>query len=288
MAKSVYKIPSSLNRSTWDHEIALSGAGFQSKPLALKVILFWVGSFGLMMWTLFATPLKHADWWLLMLIGIWWILTTAFLGRYTKTKELSFRTVPALLNFLPKASRNVVTRTSSDPSAFYSIVGIDTIDENGYITFTDGTVGQAYLVVGSASVLVFDKDKIDILNRVDSFYRKIDTSVELMWMTTKEPQRVYRQLANLELQNRQLESDDPELQELLEERYSILTGYVGDAFTSIHQYLVLKGDSLEALRRAHTVVRSESEESSLMIKQLTQLNGADTVEMFSTVYSGRR
>lgn len=284
----MYRIPASLSRSFLDHEIALAGGGWQLKPLPMKVILFWVLSIFAMFWVLTSTFLKSADWWLLALIVIWWLTVTAFFGSYSKTKELKISSVPALMNYVPPAARRVVTRKSADPSPFYSIVGVDTVDESGFITWGDGSVGQAYLVVGSASVLVFAQDKISILDRVDAFYRKVDTTAEFIWLTTKEPQRVYRQLANLEKRNRRLEVRDPELFELMEEQHAILKDYVGGSFNSIHQYLVIKADNLEALRRAHNVVRAEAEESSLMIKQLTMMDQADSLEMLSIVYAGSR
>lgn len=285
MAKSIYKIPSSLARSFLDHEIALSAGGWQMKPLPVKVLLFWVGSIMGVFWIISSTFLKHASPLLLVLVVIWWLAATAFFGKYSKTKELNLKSVASVVNYFTPGARRVLTRRSSDPSAFYSVVGIDSVDENGFITWNDGTVGQAYAVVGSASVLVFAQDKIAILDRVDAFYRKIDTTCELIWLTTKEPQRIWRQLANLERRNRSLEVADPELQELLEEQYSILTKYVGGSFTSIHQYLVIKADNLEALRRAHVVVEAEAEESALMLKQVIRLDGSETTEMYQAVYS---
>ncbi|MCI4659580.1 hypothetical protein [Cryobacterium zhongshanensis] len=286
MAKNIYKIPASLSRSFLDHEIALSSGGWQVKPLPIKVLLFWAISIFTMFWVLSSTFLKSADFWILALVVIWWLFATAFFGRYSKTKELKISSLPALVNYVPPASRRVVTRKSSDPSPFYAIVGVDKVEESGFITWGDGSVGQAYLVVGSASALVFAKDKISILDRVDAFYRKVDTTAEFIWITTKEPQRVYRQLANLEMRNRHMEAPDAELSELMEEQYAILKNYVGGSFTSIHQYLVIKADNLEALRRAHTVVRAEAEESSLMIKQLTMLDAPDGLEMLSAIYAG--
>lgn len=285
MAKSMYKIPSSLARSFLDHEIALSGGGWQLKPLPVKVLLFWVGSIMGVFWLVASTPLKHANGLLIALVVIWWFVATAFFGKYSKTKELNLTRVTAVINYFSPGARRVVTRRSSNPSGFYSIVGIDAVDDNGFIRWNDGSVGQAYGVVGSASVLVFAQDKKAILDRVDAFYRKVDTSSELIWMTTKEPQKIYRQLANLERLNLELEVHDLELHELLEERYSILTQHVGGEYSSIHQYLVIKADNLEALRRAHVVVDSEAEESALMLKQVVRLNGAETAEMFQGVYS---
>lgn len=286
MAKSIYKIPTSIARSFLDHEISLSGGGWQVKPLPLRVILFWVASIMTGFWALSSTFLAHADFWLKALIVIWWLLTTAFLGRYSATKELNLARVMPLLNYIAPSARKVTTRRASDPSAFYSIAGIDSVDEKGFIVWGDGTVGQAYLVVGAASVLVFDQDRIAILDRVDAFWRKIDATVEAIWITTKEPQRVYRQQAHLERRNLALTNRDPELFELMEEQHAILSGHVGGSFTSIHQYLVLKADNLEALRRAYAVVYAEAAESSLMIKQLIQLDGPETTDLFRTVYTG--
>lgn len=286
MAKSIYKIPISLGRSILDLEINLGAKGWNLKPLPMKVILFWLCSIFAVFWLVFATFLKHANPLLNILLIAWWLMATAFLGKYSKTKELRIKSVPALVNYVTPGARRVVTRRSADPTGFQSIAGINGIDESGFITWNDGTVGQAYLVVGSASVLVFAKDKLAILDRVDAFYRKVDTSYEVATVTTKEPQRVYRQLANLERRNQSLDVYSPELQELLEEQHAILTGYVGGSFASIHQYFVVKADNLEALRKAHVVLEAEAEESALMIRQLTQLDGNDTKEMLRGVYAG--
>ncbi|MFE1170369.1 hypothetical protein [Nocardiopsis sp. NPDC058789] len=288
MAKSVFKIPTSLNRSFLDHEIALAGGGFQMRPVPTKVILFWLVSVMLLFWVCTSTFVSSANGGLIFLVVVWWLAATAFFGQYSNTKEMRFSSLPALLEYVPRPSRRVVTRRGSDPTPFASVTGIRKVDETGYIEWGDGTVGQAYLVVGSASVLVFEEDKKAILHRVDSFWRKVDTDVDYIWITTKEPQRVYRQLGNLELLNQALEIRDPELFELLDERYSILKDYVGGQFSSIHQYLVIKADNLEALRRAHTLVRAEVEGSSLMIKQASMLGADELYEMLRTIYTAER
>lgn len=287
MPKNVYKIPTSIDRNFLDHEVALSGGGFQAKPLPMKVLLFWAASILSLFWVASSTFVASASWWLIALVVIWWLLATAFLGQYSKTKEMKYMSVPAMLSYLPIASRRVLTRKSTNPSAFYSVVGIDSINETGLIKYADGTFGQGYLVVGSASILLFDEDRKAILNRVDSFWRKVDVNCEYTFITTKEPQRVYHQVANLERRNLALDTRDPELKELMDEQYDILTDYVGDQFKSIHQYLILKGDNLEALRRAHSVLQAEVESSSLMIKGCSMLNGAEVTEMFTVFYKGK-
>lgn len=287
MPKNSYKIPSSLNRSFLDHEVALSGGGLQAKPLPMKVLLFWAGSILTLFWVTSGTFVAQAAWWLIALVVLWWLVTTAFLGQYSKTKEMKFASVPALLEYVPAAARRVLTRTSTNPSAFYSVVGIDNVDDSGLIKYADGTFGQGYLVVGSASVLLFDEDRKSILDRVDAFWRKVETNCEYTFVTTKEPQRVYHQIANLERRNLALEIRDPELKELMDEQYDLLNDYVGKEFASIHQYLLLKGDTLEALRRAHSVLQSEVENSSLMIKGCTMLSGEEVTEMLTVLYKGK-
>jgi hypothetical protein len=285
--KSVYKIPSSISRSFLDHEVALSGGGFQAKPLPMKVLLFWAASVLTLFWVASSTFVAKSEWWLIALVVIWWLLATAFLGQYSKTKEMKFMAVPSLLAYVPVRARRVLTRKSTNPSAFYSVVGIDNVNESGLIKYADGTYGQGYLVVGSASILLFEDDRKSILNRVDSFWRKVDTSCEYTFMTTKEPQRVHHQIASLERRNIAMDTRDPELKELLDEQYDILKDYVGTQFKSIHQYLLLKGDNLEALRRAHTVLQAEVEGSSLMIKACTMLNGPEITDMLTVLYRGK-
>lgn len=282
--KTTYKIPSALDRSFLDHEIPLSGGGWSAPPLPLKVILFFVSSVMVLFWLVSQSWVASSGWLLQTSFVIVWLGATAFFGKYGKTKELNLFTVPALLNYVPTQARRVTTRSNSSPTGFYSIAGVDEIDESGFIKWSDGTVGQAYAVVGSASVLLFESDRQQILNRVDAYWRKSDTNVEHIFITTKEPQKVWKQMTSLERQNQRLQNRDPELFELLDERYVILKEYVGGRFNSVHQYLILKGDNPEALRRAHTLLQAEAEDSRMMFRDCSTLNDSDLIEMMRTIY----
>ncbi|PDQ35475.1 MAG: hypothetical protein B5766_05245 [Candidatus Lumbricidophila eiseniae] len=282
--KPSYKIPNSLDKSFLDQEITLSKKGIV-KAIPLKVIIFYLVSVIGLFWVVGSTFVKEADFIWVFLLVLWWILATVFFGRCSKTKELKAKGLPTLINYLSKSNRKLITRSASNASGFYSITGIKAVDSEGGIRFADGTLGQAYLVVGSASILVFEADKQAIINRVDSFYRKIETGTEYIWVTTKEPQRVYRQLASLERKNLALQMRDPELFALLDEQANILTDYVGSRFNSIHQYLVIKSGNDETLRRAHALLQSEIQDSSLMIKNCTILDGKGFLEMARGVYA---
>ncbi|MFC4048298.1 hypothetical protein ACFOY4_01270 [Actinomadura syzygii] len=284
MAKTVFHVPASLNRSFLDHEITLTGGGWQARPSPIKQLLFFGGGILVTMWAATATFISSADPLVIVVFVSWALVAVVYLGGLTKTKELRFMTVPAFLAYLPGRARHVYTRRSSDPSEFYSIVGIDDVDAEGEIRFADGSVGQVYLVVGSASYLLFDDDRTQILDRVDAFWRKVNPSCEYVFVTTKEPQRIYHQVANLERRRHQLELMDPDLLELQDEQYDILTGHVGGRFTSIHQYVLLKGKSADALRQAHLILQAEVEGSPLVIKEVTVLDRDEALQTLRVFY----
>lgn len=286
MAKTSYKVPTSLNRSFLDHEITLSKGGWAAKPSPIKQLLFFGGGVLAVLWITTQTFVASSGPVFITLFVIWALLAIGYFGGMTKTKELRAMTIPALLAYVPARARTVYTRRSSDPSDFYSIVGIDGVEEDGRIHYSDGGEGQVYLVVGSASYLLFDEDRIGILDRVDAFWRKVESTCEWSFITTKEPQRIYHQVASLEARNHVLEVRDPDLIELQNEQYDILTQHVGGKFTSIHQYLLLKGKRADALRRAHMILQAEVEGSALMIKEATVLDREETEPMLRVFYQG--
>lgn len=289
MAKKSYKIPAGLDASYADMEIALQTKdGMGVKPLPVKVILSYVGSLILLFYVCTHSFISHGSVLQIGLFIVLWIAMTIVLASYDKTKRMQAQLVPTLLNYIPKRNRVVITRTSADAMDFYRIAGIDKIDERtGMISFADGTYGYAYRVVGSASVLLFDDDRDAILNRVDAFYRKIGTDCELLFITTKESQKVHRQVANLKRRYDALDVNDEDLRSVANEEYRQLVDYVGSMFKSIHQYLIIKGDNKEALLSVKNVVQSENENSDLMIKQCIPMycSGANNVnEVFQAVY----
>lgn len=282
--KPSYQIRASLNRSFLDHEVTLSAWDLSSPPISLRSIFFWLVSGMILLWVMTSTWIGNSAWYLQVVFVILWIVASIFFGKGSGTKELNLFMIPAVVEYLPKNNRRVPTRTASRPAPFYSIVRLDDVDDTGFLRFSDGTIGQMYLVVGSASILVFEGDKSAMLRRVDGFWQKVDPDVECVFITTKEPQRVEKQMAHLGRLNQNLEHRHPELFDLLEERHEILRDFVGGQFTSIHQYLLVKADNTETLRKAHQGLISEQTESSLMIKELTMLNREDAMSVLGTMY----
>ena len=282
--KPSYRVPAPINRGVLDHEITIWSG--QSTPTSLKQIVFYLAAILFIVWAAMNTFLASSGPLWITLFSIWAGIATIYLGGMMKTNELRIVSVGAFLSYIPKRARNVVTRRGADPSNFYQIAGISAIDNDGGIHFADGSVGQVYLVAGSASYLLFDEDRNAILERVDSFWQKAKTSCSYTFITTKEPQRIHRQLAHLERRNRALEVRDHDLLELQNEQHDILKEHVGGRFSSIHQYVLAKASNPEALLQGHQILEAESGDSSLMIKEITILMKDDTQAMLRMLYTG--
>ena len=284
MVKSAYKIPVSIDRSRLDHKITLQAFQLKSKPISIKSILYWVLFVFVTAWIVLQSPLSAAPWIVLVLLVIWMSITAAVLGKQTKTGDMKFMQIPALLDYIPTRKRRVMTRTNSKPYGFLSIVGIKDVEASGILRYVDGEVGQMYSVVGSASALLFEGDRNAIVRRVDSFHQKIDSGTSWCYLTTKESQRVFQQIAAFEHQNRSLRHRDPELLALEREKLDVLVNKVGGQFSSLHQYLLVRASNMKELKAAHRVLRAERENSSLMFRRCELLNGADALEVLRSVY----
>lgn len=284
--KRSYKIPAGLNASYGDMELAVqSKDGLGVKPLPIKVIVTYIGSILLCFYVCTKTVVSHGSFVQIGAFVILWIAMTLTLAKFDGTKRMQVQFLPTLINYLPKASRNIITRTSAKANGFYKIAGIESINKKtGLIEYADGTYAYMYLVVGSASILLFDADKEAIISRVDSFYRKIGFDVELIFTTTKESQKVYNQVASLKKRYNKLTVRDPDLELIANEQLDVLNNYVGGSFRSIHQYLTIKADNKEALVTNKNVLQSEVENSSRMIKRCVALYYDDINEVCKTIY----
>lgn len=271
MAKQVYKIPASLDASYLDVEISLQNKDGIGKILSLKVIVAWLASILLLAFMIFRTPLGYGTFLQKLLFAILWIWWSFSLFSEDKTHRMKFLNLASLVNYLMPGARRLSTRRTDPAIKFRNLVGIETIEDNGRILFLDGTWGYMYRVVGSASLFLFDADRKAILDRVDGFYRKMERDCDLIWITTKEPQKVHRQVRHAKELRDNLHSSSPGLKALADERIQVLEDDIGSHYRSIHQYLIIKADNKEALRTGFSILKSEVENSSHMIKQCQAL-----------------
>lgn len=284
--KPTYKIPYGLDESYADLTISLQTKdGSVGRVLPLKVVLTYVCSFLVLMYLMLNTFIGSMSTIVQkVLFVILWIALTLTLASYDTTRRMNVQLIPVALNYLPKKARYVFTRANQVATPFFNIVGIEDISEDGLVEFIDGTYGYWFRVVGSASILLFDADKEAIINRVDAFFRKWDYQSEVVFMTTKESQKVYRQVYSLKQRYENLQVSDPDLLNLTEEQFSILKDYVGHEFKSLHQYMLIKSSNLEALNVAVNILQTEVENSTQMIKQCVALEYDDVVEMYQSMY----
>lgn len=285
-AKQVYKIPYGLNESYANMNISLqSKDGTVGKVFPARVILLYVASLMICLYLMFNTFIgSMSNIGQKIIFIILWLCLTVLVGTVDTTKRMNLELVPVLFNYLPSSARHIYTRTGRNLTPFFLIVGVESIDEDGTVTFTDGTYGYWYRIVGSASILLFDSDRDRIIDRVDNFFRKWNVESEIVFLTDKEAQKVYNQLNALQNRYDNMRTDDPDLKAVAEEQFNTLKNFVGREFKSIHQYMLIKSDNKEALLQSNNLLQSEYENSQLMIKQCVPLGYDDVVDLMATIY----
>lgn len=290
MAKKVYNIPDSLDKSILDSEIVLKSekAGVSFKPLPIRVILYYVISIILGLFILFETELKNMGLFWIIFFVITWVLFVVNMLKTDKSGEPQVSMFRAMMDYLPRKRRNVPTRMTSNAVPFYGIANIKNITTGGFVEFADDTVGYFYEVIGSASNLLFDADRSAILNRVDSFYRSMKPEYEYIYVTIRRPQKVYKQVGNLKKKFDRLSDSDWEIKLKANQNFTMLTEKVGKEYKSIHQYLIIKAKDKESLELAKSMLSIEVASSSLVFKHVRAFLKEDIIELLQEVYMGGR
>lgn len=292
MAKQIYKVPTSLDMSYLDIEIALqddSGAGL--RPIPIKTILIWVGSVMCLIIILLHSFIRQAGPIWMVPFALLWLAATYFYGKADETGRIGLSLIPTWLRYLPKSARMLKTRGGDNAFEFMSLISLSEkgIDKRNTIYWSDGSVGVGFRIVGTASILLFDEDRSAILDRVGNFYMKLDSDTQIIFDTTKEAQKVENQLefTRLQFANRDIK-DVPGLNKLYRERYDVLHDYVGERFPSIHQYMFVKSKNYEALERFMAMFYQETTNSSRMFKKTTLMTAADIYEYFGNLYGTKK
>lgn len=277
--KETYGIPTSLDASALDMDVSLqSKDGIGPGSVPVRVILFFLLSLGILAMVMTNSFVRQGDVWQIVCFVVLWMAITATLAGFDATGHMQVEFVPVLADYLPQSMRTISCRRRSRAFSFGELVGIVCTDKEVPsdsripIPFMDGTYGYFYAVVGSASRLLFDDDRDAILERVETFWRKIDVDGEMSIITKKEAQRVDKQLGYLVMRRKRLTVSDPDLDRLASLEFDALNDYVGRQFRSTHQYLMLKAPTVEALQLAEAVLRSEAENSTMMFKRCSRLS----------------
>lgn len=286
--KESYKIPASLGVSYLDMEIPLrskNNVGL-SKPVSLMSMALYIVTLIVLMLLLFQTPLQSMNLFYKLVFSALVLGLATLLVSRSKSKQFGFSLLLALTSYYPKASRRVRTAPLDSVVPLQNLYNIDSVDPDiALITFKDGTIGRVFKVVGTASQLMFERDKLSIVGKVDRFYRRFPVGTEIIYDTLKEPQQVRRQVMNSKMKESRLISESPGLKHLYEEQRDVLTYGVGTRFKSIHQYAILKAPNEEALNSLENEIRSDSEGLGVMFRGAEALNYEDTKQYFKGVFN---
>lgn len=293
MAKTGYKIPASLDQTHLDRVISLSNN--PNSPVGLvsvKTLLAYLGT--------------------LALVGVFWkigvfrgnglffnIVYVAFIFLFvsrlintTRTGDLAYTNIFAIFDYLPKPMRKLSTTRNSNVDAFYKLYGIASVDdEKGDVRYTNGDCGALLAVSGTGSILLFDEDKTSIIDANDGFWRKIDVGSYITQITIKEGQKVDLQLGNYQRRwNRVAASDMTDdmkntLGDLMDAEVDVLANDIAVNYRSIHQYWLLRCSSKEALTSLKTLIKSEIDNSGLVLRSARTQYYDDVVRMSSSIFS---
>lgn len=284
--KQSYGIKTPMLSTALDTEITLQKDGVGLRPLPIKFVIITIVSGCLCLkvstddMVAVGNPLQK------VIFVCMWITMTILLFMTDKTKRMNFQNIISLLNYLAVPSnRRVITRRDTPATAMLDMCNIKSIDTSGLIKFADRHYGYMYRVTGTASVLLFDTDKNQIINAVDNFYRKVDANTEYIFITLKEPQKIYNQVAAVKHRFDRLSVYDADLSDLCNNQLIMLRDVVGKKYQSIHQYMIIKADSIESLTAAKITLQSELDSSGLFIKRCIPLYNDEILEALATVYA---
>lgn len=284
--KDSYKIPQRLNSTYWDIEISPSKDG-SVPPISMKLIAGVFISFAFCLLMLMESYMQYASTGTKVLFVIAWIIVTVVVLTRDKSKTFRFELVQPLIEYLPKRRRVVWTRKSASAAGFYDIAGIKKIDRDGIISYDDGTFGFMYEVAGSASYLLFEDDADRILTEVDAFFRKQPLDCEFIFMTLKSAQKIDTQVASMSIYY-SIMNKDPDLVKIANERYDVLKTVVGKEMKSIHQYMIIKAKSMDALQDGVNVVVGTYNQSQNVFKILNPIDKDKQVfHILSEIYTSK-
>lgn len=286
MAKARYKWPKDLAMTSLDIEVPLQtseGAGLK-RPITLRVILLFLASFLICAFTVTSTIIENSIFSQIFFV-VGWIVCSVMAIRPDLSGQLGIYKVALIPDCLPK-KRSILTRRNSNASDFYYLSDIDSIDEEqGRIRFVDGSFGYAYRVNGSASILVFDDDRDNILDTVANFYAGMGTEYEFIWITRVEAQRVDQQVAAMT--QRINAEPDPEVRALGLAARDTLQHTIGTTTKSRSQYLIIKGYTEEGLEQGLMRLQREVSSSTQMISRCTALYDDDLHDLLASLYTYR-
>lgn len=289
-----FAIRSGLNETMLDTVVPLSFGGSEfklKKELTVRTMLFLLTEVIVFFFICFQTPLVRGGILpnIIWITGYWWF--GWLIARPTPTGLLGYTYFLAALKYFNPDFRKLPTRVYQLSAPAVEFVGIatDGIDEDGNIYFANGDIGQIYELTGNASFMIFEEDKIRVLNDARVFYRGINPLTTITYDTVSSPQRVDNQLKVKQWQIDNLTLKQSNLLSLLQREKKALNEVVGKQFTTLHQYMVVRSVNLNELRVFVKWLTLAANSDSLFLKSAVRLDSRkEVINYFGSIYSNRR
>lgn len=242
--KKKYKLPFTLDTSQLDIELDLSpqnsNLSFSKRPITVKLFLFIAISIVLWMMLTFQTGIRHGSIVSILLWSVSYFWLVFMILSPTKTQMLGYSWVKPSLQYFFGVNRHVNTKGIDASEPLEALMDVKSVSGDGLIEFYDGDVGLIYGIVGFGSVLMFDSDRDIVIDDTSKFNRNLPLGVKLIYDTRQAPQKIEAQKAHLRNQARNLQSKSKGLKELQRKEMYFMKNYVGKAFKSTHQIMVVR------------------------------------------------
>lgn len=287
MAKDYYGIPYALDSSYLDMEITIqNNDGIGLRPFPIKNILLVFAAITSCIIMLSKTFIASGSFIQKVIFIAVWSGLCFILLVIGKTKQIGLEKIISLLGYLQPGFRFVSTRTMSPANPFIRICGFTAIDEKGFIHYADGSIGAVFDIVGNASILLFSDHKSAVVDRVDTFYRKMRSKTTYHFITNSEAQNVYMQIAYFAERKKKLTVYDPDLEAMIDTNEHFLAEIIGSSYKSLHQYMIIQASNREEMNAALNIFYDETDNSELMFKFAEQLDLEEVEEFMKNIYSG--
>jgi hypothetical protein len=291
MAKQSYGIKTPMLASQLDQEITLQKDGVGLRPLPIKFVIITIISLCAMLYVFTSDLVSVGTGLQKVLFVCLWMTMTVLLFFSSKTQLLNVRVLFSFLSYLSIPGNRRLRTRKMDEDAVHNMIdmtNIKGITDDGMIYFADKYVGRMYRITGNASALLFESDRDKILARVDNFYRKINADVEVIFMTLKEPQRVYHQAAAIKRRWKALDGEvrgDKDMLALANNQITVLRDTVGKQLQSVHQYMLIKAASEDELAALKTDLQVELNQSTMFIRKCVPLDSEAIADELSVIYA---
>lgn len=268
-----YGIRTSLGKSMLDSQIQLGGnvsLSIAKKPLTLASFLYTMVGIFVFALGYSNTVIHYGGFWGLFLYTVGYIGT--FLVFLTRTKTLNYRLsyLPVIFAYWRKGGRDVGTGLLDKGGPLKNLLGIDPdhpVDEDGTVHFTDGEVGCFFDVVGNASSMIFEQDQRQVLNDARTIYKNVPSMVGLTLITQASSQDVHLQIQSKLDQLNNLAINSPGLRQIVKKQGLVLRNTVGQSFSMIRQYLLVRGKPEQMESVARLIYQAANSSSNDFLKQ---------------------